>query len=233
MGIRWPKPKPPTPAPLPRLVSLRVIDAQGQGIVGAEVLLVPDDGAADLQTADVNGRVTFAVTATGGAEIDADATGYVSPTERVVLPPMSTDGPIEGWPGTLMLQSLVVVLSPLRVQGKFFEQIDGTPWLQIGCSDFRIFQRLLAGEDIRPILKERRDLGFNQLRIFGMCDLMFRLYPQEFGERYWTSLVELAALLESYALYLEFVVFVDAGRVMPNPDDQRRHWKRFCEVVTA
>ena len=94
------------------------------------------------------------------------------------------------------------------VVGTHFMTEDGKPWTWKGCSDFMLYQRFLAGEDIRPILEQRRALGANLLRVFGMLHFIERFYPQEQGG-YYESLPTFARLLAEHRLYVEFVAFAD------------------------
>jgi hypothetical protein len=124
-------------------------------------------------------------------------------------------------------------LLPLVVDGKWFRTSDGETWTQIACSDFRLFDRYIRGEDIHPILAERREIGFNMLRVFGMCGNMFQLRPQEYGERYWSSLVPFIELCGSYGFYVEWTAFVDATVVMPDKNEQLAFWDRLCRELTG
>ena len=65
--------------------------------------------------------------------------------------------------------------------GQFFSTEDGQPFTVIECSDFQLFQRFLHGEDLEPVLRDRQDIGFNTLRVFGTCFNMFRLSRSNFS----------------------------------------------------
>ncbi len=120
-------------------------------------------------------------------------------------------------------------LRPLHVDGLWFSTDDGQPWTQIGCSDFRLLQRFLAGEAIDPILEERATAGFNQLRVFLMCDLMFHLYPQEHPD-YIPKLIAFLDRLAAHQLRAELTVLVDVTRVMPSLAAQQAF---FAQVVAG
>jgi hypothetical protein len=121
-------------------------------------------------------------------------------------------------------------LLPLVVDGLWFRTSDGAPWTQIGCTDFRLFERFLRGEDIAPVLAERAAMGFNQLRVFLMCGQMFRLYPHEHPD-YDAQLAEFLSQLAAYGLRAELTVLVDATRVLPDVPSQQAFFARICEVV--
>jgi|SRR5882672_2376225 len=114
-------------------------------------------------------------------------------------------------------------LPRLVPRGIFFALETGEYWSAIECTDFQLLQRFLAGEDITPVLVERRDLGFNLLRVLSMCTNMFHLYPQEIPD-YFDRLVPFFDLCAVHGLYVEFTVFADATVVMPSASDQIVHW---------
>lgn len=113
----------------------------------------------------------------------------------------------------------------LSVDGILFRREDGSifPWR--GFSDFRLYDRYLAGENIRPLLEERVNVGANLLRVLGMVDSFAHLWPQEHAE-YYDKLAPFAALLADYGLRLEFVVFADAQIVMPDRQAELEHGRR-------
>src|SRR3990167_4484510 len=65
---------------------------------------------------------------------------------------------------------LAPALAPLGIDGQFFTA-GGQPWTMIQCSDFHLLGRWIRGEDIQPILQQRRDGGFNTLRVWTAYDL--------------------------------------------------------------
>jgi hypothetical protein len=121
-------------------------------------------------------------------------------------------------------------LLPIWVDGKWFRTSDGVPWTQIGCSDFRLLERFLRGEDIGQVLAERANIGFNQLRVFAMCDLMFHLYPQEHAD-YPQRLRQFLEIVADYGLRVELTVLVDATRVMPDTGSQQIFFNQVVDVV--
>jgi hypothetical protein len=116
------------------------------------------------------------------------------------------------------------VLPRVVTRGAFFALENGQRVTVIEATDFALFQRFLAGEDITPVLAQRKELGFNTLRVLGMCQQMFRLFPQEHGN-YYEQLAAFANLVASFGLYIEFVVFADATVVMPDAGQQVAFWQ--------
>lgn len=123
-----------------------------------------------------------------------------------------------------------VPLPRLVPTGTYFRRDDGTRFTAIECSDFNIFSRFIAGEDIRPILQERADVGFNMLRVWGAYDStnpaflaeIGRLDPREHGD-YYTKLKEFFDLANTYGLYVEFTVHTAAA--IPG------HWEQSGAVA--
>lgn len=65
----------------------------------------------------------------------------------------------------------VVDLPRLVVNGAFFALATGERWTAIQCSDFNLLNRWQHGEDIVPVLEQRRAAGFNLLRVWTLYDL--------------------------------------------------------------
>jgi hypothetical protein len=226
---------PPVPTPPPR----RAIAVAGvPGGAGAVVSL-----AERMDITNAEGYICFTDVPADRVSVTLaiDAEGYEPYRVSVTIPAdgknynLMVTGAATG-PDQIACPALVplrAILPGLVVRRAVFALATGERWTAIECSDFQLFQRFLHGEDIVPVLTQRASLGFNLLRVFGMCAQMFRLFPQEYGDRYWSGLVDFCALLARYGLYVEFVVFADATLVMPALDDQIRHWARFCEVVQA
>ncbi len=143
------------------------------------------------------------------------------------------------WPGPIpndweeILPGLVKIspkLIPLTINNTVFQLSNGNPFTIIECTDFRLFKRFLDGESIKSQLQQRQDIGFNTVRIFGMCRNLFDLNPINYPN-YYEKIQKLALALTEYELRGEFVVFPDCALVMPNNDDQLRHWTRVCEAL--
>lgn len=112
-----------------------------------------------------------------------------------------------------------VALPRLVPAGSVFKLDTGERFTAIECSDFNLFGRYLTeGEDTcREVLAERRDLGFNMLRVWSeyQGDATFtaeigRLVPGEWPG-YYAALREFFGLCSAYGLYVEFTVFTGTG----------------------
>lgn len=174
-----------------------------------------------------------------GAKLVIVAEGYETYALDFALPtfapgiPAQVPDPVTHVPiaeVTLTLAHQASVLEAILVDQLWFKTVSGRPWTQIGCSDFRLLQRFLIGDDIRPLLAERAACGFNQLRVFLMCDLMFKLYPQTYPD-FFPRLQAFLQLLAVYGLGAELTVLVDATRVMPAVVEQVQFWLHVGDAV--
>lgn len=170
----------------------------------------------------------------------AGAPGYLWYGETIAIPP----SPHNDWwaipipaaytrplpPTWVQLEKLLVPTSlpALIVNGHVFQQADGTPWTAIECTDFRLFQRFLTGEDITPQLAQRQAIGFNQIRVFGMCRNLFDFVP---GEYFYNRLPTFVQRAAAFGLRTDFVVFPDCALVMPVLADQLLHWQRVGDAL--
>jgi hypothetical protein len=235
--LSWFRRRPARPQPVPPAPTERAIAVVVPGIAGASVMLgefmgdTNADGYICFNHVPVSQtRIRLSIGAPGYehyvllVELPADARNYN----------LMVTGAAPAGPHQIALPALVptiVALPALVTTGAVFGLATGERWTAIECTDFQLFQRFLRGEDLSTVLQQRRDLGFNLLRVFGMCAQMFRLFPQEYGDRYWSGLVDFCALVARAGLYVEFVVFADATLVMPEKEDQLRHWARCCEIL--
>ena len=149
--------------------------------------------------------------------------------------------------------SLVARLTPLRstageagalsIRGRSFTTADGRPWIGRGITDFLLFAKFLAGDDLDPILTERVAHGRNYVRVFGMlgswgnaasspADGLIHLYPQEHAD----YLAQLGAFVDYLALFqmrVEFVIFADASIVMPDYAERQAHADRVVAALAG
>jgi hypothetical protein len=189
-----------------------------------------------------------------GGDMTVTCDGYVTRKARIITPPAEPDkyglrvendaskaaGDDVAAIYAVMDQEFLldverprVELLPLVVDGKHFRYSDGGLWTQIGCSDFRLLERKVRGEDIEPILAERAAIGFNSLRIFLMCGNMFNLYPHE-HDNYWQAFDDLVDIdLPAHGLRCELTVLVDATRVMPALSTQQNFFRDVCGAVAG
>ena len=121
----------------------------------------------------------------------------------------------------------------LHVEGLQFITETGAVWLMAFVSSFRLYERFLRGEDIRPVLQETREVGANGVRVFGAFDFgspdVQRLYPREHGD-YYDRLPEFFAQLAAFGLYAQFTAFADTQRSVPGVPAQLAHWSAVCNV---
>ena len=94
------------------------------------------------------------------------------------------------------------------------------------CTDFRLFHAYLNKEHIESVLSQRKELGFNMVRVLGTCHNMFRLYPSDFQEIYYDALIPFFNLCSKYNLYVEFTVFADATMAISDENQQIIHWNK-------
>jgi hypothetical protein len=122
----------------------------------------------------------------------------------------------------------------LHVEGLGFVDEDGAPFTMAFVSSFRLYERFLSGEDVRPMLQEAREVGANGVRVFGAFDFgspqTQRLYPFEHPD-YYDLLPSFFALLASFGLYAQFTAFADTQRSVPGAVRQSAHWNSVRGVL--
>ena len=227
-----PKPKPPSPAPPARLEVHLSVWGHDRLIADQVTMatLVPEPtGAVVLgHLAALENRIYFTLPAgtpyTWGAQLALDAPGYQPFRERVFL---AQDLNKAMQPAA----SPVAALERLVADGQFFRLAGGDRFTAIECSDFLLYQRFLNGEDLTAVLTQRRDLGFNMVRVFGMYNgSLGHFIPAEYGERYFTELPAFYALLARYGLYGEFTANADSRTVFQNAAQQLAVWMRLGTI---
>ncbi|CAB4192089.1 hypothetical protein UFOVP1236_3 [uncultured Caudovirales phage] len=134
----------------------------------------------------------------------------------------------------------VVVLPRLVPVGQYFRLETGQRFTWIGATDFNLLARYVQGEDIRPVLAQRRDTGFNALRVFTSfnvcpsgngCQPIGRLAPTPLM---YQSIPPFMALLARYGLYAELVAFAGFPRdVLPTDDAAVAHWDTLIATVVG
>jgi hypothetical protein len=122
-------------------------------------------------------------------------------------------------------------LLPLHNEGGHFADSNGQRWYWKGATDFLLLKKFLDGEDIQPLLQQRKDAGANLVRVFGMCANLAHFYPQEYDD-YWGGLVAFVDRLYVNGLYVELTVFADAQMVLPDLTTQIAHWQGFSRVAS-
>ena len=173
MSWLFPKPKPPAPPP-PLEVHLGVWDEYGH-LHGAEegisvATLTPAATGVPLQFGPLlaEHRLRTVLPACmpygGKARLRIEVPNYI-PSDTTIMLAQDIG---------LQLLALPKVTSPtLRTSGGVMETFLGLPYTIIGCSDFKSFTRYVqeGADSITPVWQQRKDLGFNDLRIFAMADV--------------------------------------------------------------
>lgn len=223
--IRPPKPpvNPPVTPPAPvNLVRVKVDDGHAQLAASSGSLLL--DWYALTATASLDGGVLVFTLPDGapmgwGAQLHTTVTGFQDANQRIVL---ASD--------INVTVQKVVTLKPLTINGHVFEA--GGPFTAIECSDFKLLKLYLEDGEaaILPVLEQRRSLGFNMVRVFGMCDLMWKLNPAAVP-LFYSRLKLFLQFVNAHRLYVEFSVFPDCAIVMPDRGEQETHWARVIDAV--
>ena len=144
------------------------------------------------------------------------------PPEPTPPPPVEDPAPVPVPPTPV--PPPVVRLPAIDVQGKFFRLETGEHWTSIGASDFNLYARYLAGEDIEPVLAQREAFGFNTLRVWLVYDVVGigRLIPAEHADFYERLPAFLQALAQHH-LYAELTIFTGTQRLLPTFVQQQAH----------
>ena len=119
----------------------------------------------------------------------------------------------------------------LTTTGQFYYR-EGQPFTIIQCSDFQLYERYLRGEDIGAVLADRRDLGFNTLRVWLLNTSVCNIQPKDFPAFY-SSLGPFLDLCDSYGLYVELTVFTQTETLMPSLSEQQAHYDQTVQAVGA
>ncbi len=193
-------------------VSVREGSNDGPPIEGANVLgqffATPTgaDGIAHLNALDI--LVThpeFHSYAGGYQELATDATIPVALQRRPPDPPE---------PPHTTLHELVV-------NGNYFGLETGERWTAIGCSDFGLLAQYTNGLDIHPVLAQRRDCGFNLLRVWTAFDNIPGIGT--FTTIDYSEIPSFVALCALYGLYVEFTAYTGVNDPM--------HWQYLCAAA--
>lgn len=161
-----------------------------------------------------DGRFRFRLQNDGNVVTEVIATGEVLFAATWAGGILKPDAPFPPAPPTPSLPDLTI-------EGQFFRS-GGAPWTAIECSDFNLLNRWQHGEEIRPILEQRRDVGFNLLRVWTLYDLLAANIGQ-FLDIDYGRLPEFVALCASHGLYVEFTAYTSLERF--------DHWPRLGVVA--
>lgn len=103
----------------------------------------------------------------------------------------------------------------------------------ICTSDFNCYNRWFSDEDVRPVLEQRQNLGFNSQRVWtayripliGDCD------PHRDG--FYARIPEYMALAADYGLYVEWTAFTGPYVYFPNQAAMIAHWNSLDDALTG
>ena len=111
---------------------------------------------------------------------------------------------------------------------QYFMQSNGTRFTAVQCSDFDLLNRWQHGEDIAPILTQRRDLGFNLLRVWTK-------YVIEgigsFPDINYARVGEFLDLCATFGLYVEFTAYT--GYITQGASEDKTHFGKLCDAVSS
>lgn len=123
----------------------------------------------------------------------------------------------------------------LSIDGQFF-RVNGERWTGIASSEFSLPKRYLEGEDVRYLLDERAEIGFNELRLWLLNQSVVGqvysegIHPNQYPDFY-ERIRRFAELLASYGIVGEYTAFTSCNPLMLNVDDQQQHWISTCDAL--
>ena len=217
-------PAPPPPPPAVRTVAIIVENRMEQPLRNATCTI--DQAPAPRGPSNEQGYIAWDGIAASrrDLQLSCSAEGYLESSEHRVL---KTDGNEDLAP--ILLTERVVRLPGLVVRGSFFWQETGARFTAIEASDFNLFARFIAGENIEPILTQRSEVGFNLLRVWTYYDLQApppigRLIPSEHAD-YYTQLIDFLNAAARHGLYIELTAYVQPELVDPS------HWTHLVNAA--
>jgi hypothetical protein len=217
---------PTTPAPAPGVPSYTLVAhvceidcAADNKIPGASVTL---DHAAVGVAADASGNAVFPNLPAGRYTVCAKADGWKEFCAEHGVP---ADGDV------FLALDRDIRVPLIAVSGKYFTD-HGEPWTEIETSDFSLYKRFLDGENIDAVLADRRDVGFNTLRVWLLNTSVIPggLQPKDYPQFY-SSLPAFVDLLGAHGFVVELTAFTQAPLLMPSVTDQRAHWQRTQDAI--
>lgn len=168
-----------------------------------------------------------------GGTLSVSAKGYLAHSERLLLTGRSMDLP------DIFLEEEFKPLPRVQVKGRFFYLNNETPFTYLEGTDFNLYARFLAGEDLSPLLKQRKEAGIQVLRVFtaynicpsGCAQPIGRLIPSEHANFY-AGLTPFANLVAKHGLYLELVALTGPySEALPTDNDKVLHWNSLKAAV--
>lgn len=123
-------------------------------------------------------------------------------------------------------------LGPLTIDGQFFKQ-GGERFTIIESSDFSLFKRFMQNESIYDVVAQRRDLGFNMLRVWLLNTSVVEggIMPSQYPDFY-KGLRDFGFYIRDYGrMNLDVTACTQTQTLMPLKDDQQRHLDRSAEAL--
>lgn len=251
-----PRPTPrPTVDPGPTAVRVAVTVLQGDRQAAPDLScrlvvdqLPTDTGPTEAFPCEYNGvQAAFSIPAdrTGrGGYLSVSATGYESQSLRVVVHNNGTFGDSDDKIFEIHLVPDTVPLPRLVTRGQYIQLENGQRWTYIGATDFNLLSRYVRGEDIRPVLTQRSELGFNVLRVLtafdvcaegrdvngNPCQPMGRLHP---SPSVYTSIPGFLREVSKYGMYVELVGFAGKWSPSATDDEMVQHWENLINSASG
>jgi hypothetical protein len=134
-------------------------------------------------------------------------------------------------PDGVRLKPSAKPLPALSTDGAYFRTPAG-PHTIIQATDFKAFLKFVLGQtaELKTVFSQRRDLGFNDLRVLSMCRNMFDLNPANVAD-YFARLGDFFDFAAQHELRVTLVVHADSRLVMPDQGQQVAHWNRCGDVA--
>jgi len=219
----------------PWFIGVFVRDTNGQPVAGAQVSMkgtsLPTNQDGWVGFDNVSSQQNFITLVKSG--FPTYHVDFFGPTE---LSGVSQNIGI-GSPADITLpawQSLTVGTESglIHIEGTDFKTEGGLLWQWRGVTDFLLFWKFLEGQDTTEIVNERIKLGFNTFRVLGMngWPQSPNFFPQAHAD-YYTKLNAFVDFLASKGMRVEFVVFADSQRVMPDEGERNAHAARVIDTL--
>lgn len=113
-------------------------------------------------------------------------------------------------------------LPALTVRGQFFQKANGDRFTAIQASDFNLLARYSRGEDIKPVLAQRRDAGFNMLRVWTLMHLS-QFGIGDLDPCPYNMIPSFLRLCSRYGLYVELTAYTSTRDPL--------HWFKLVDSV--
>lgn len=213
-GIQKPTQLPPADVPLS--VHITVFGPAGI-VMPSDARIVLDDGKG-YTGAVVGPQVQWMLPAGSrygwGARLLLKAAGLQDFDDRIALAPDLN----------VSMQPASVLLPALERRGQFYYR-DGAPFSIIETSAFRLYERLLNGENVEPWLENCLATGFNTQRVWLLNTSVGHILPADHPDFY-DRLPELLGLCGRYGQYVELTVGTQWADLLPHVEQQQDHYDR-------